>query len=448
MDKKEKKISVSVINEYAAGIDVGSKSHFVAVGQQLQDVKEFSVNTRGHLQMIEFLQSHQIKTIAMESTGNYWQTLFSVLQDAGFEVLLVPGNQTKNGIKKTDVKDCQWIQKLHMLGLLSGCFLPDEQTMRLRNISRHRGSLVEQSAKYTNKIQKALRLMNIRLDDSIRDVVGKTGLSIIEAILAGERDATKLVELVDCRVKKSKEEILLNLHGQWNEELLYELKDCVELLKIHNLKIADCDAKIESILNEFTNEIVIPKNLSLEKKQEKGKHACSAKLSEHGYKLYGVDLMAINGIGPGVMLNILSELGLSIHKFETVKQFCSWLRLSPNNKISGGKILSSRTEKTKSILSKAFKDAANAVGLSKKDDALCLFFRKISFKKGRGAAIKATARKIAIIVYKMITTKQAYQPMKNEVYLNIQRIRKIKFLQKDMQKYNISAIDLQLVTAS
>jgi transposase len=446
MSKKEKTISVPIINEYAAGIDIGSKSHFVAVGQNPEDVKEFGINTMGHQQMIEFLKSRWIKTIAMESTGNYWQTLFSVLQDAGFEVLLVPGNQTKNGIKKTDVKDCQWIQRLHMLGLLTGCFLPDNQTMRIRNISRHRASLVEQSAKYTNKIQKVLRLMNIRLDDSIRDVVGKTGMKIIEAILEGERDASKLITLVDCRVKKSKEEIMLNLHGQWDEELLYELKDCVELLRIHNEKIMGCDSKIESILNEFNTGKMIPENVSLVTKQTKGKHACSATLSEQGYKLYGVDLMAINGIGPGVMLSILSELGLSIHKFETAKQFCSWLRLSPNNKISGGKVLSSRTEKTKSLLSKAFKDAANAVGLSKIDDGLTHFFRKIGFKKGRGAAIKATARKLAIIVYKMITTKQEYQPMNNEQYQNIQKTRKIKHLLRDIKKYNLSAHDLQILT--
>jgi transposase len=448
MNREEKKISVSIVNENAAGIDIGSKSHFVAVGQNPEDVMEFGIDTASHQKMITFLKRHWIKTIAMESTGSYWQTLFAVLQEADFEVLLVPGSQTKNGIKKTDVKDCQWIQKLHMLGLLSGCFLPDEQTMRIRNISRHRASLVEQSAKYTNKIQKALRLMNLRLDASIRDVVGKTGMRIIEAILAGERDASKLVELVDNRVKKSREEIILNLNGQWNDELLYELKDCVELLKIHNSKITDCDKKIEIILDEFNDGKAIPENIELVKKQEKGKHACSANLSEHSYKLYGVDLMAINGIGPGVMLTILSELGLSIHQFETSKQFCSWLRLSPNNKISGGNILSSRTEKTKNNLSKAFKDAANAVGLSKKNDALCHFFRKIGFKKGRGAAIKATARKIAIIVYKMITTKQGYQPISNDDYQSIQRKRKIKYLQNDIKKYNISILDLQLAAVS
>jgi transposase len=448
MQEKKKQIVVNVYNEHAAGIDVGSKSHFVAVGQNSEDVKEFGINTVAHQNMVKYLREHNIETVAMESTGNYWQTLYSMLQVEGFEVLLVPGNQTKNGIKKTDVKDCQWIQRLHMLGLLSGCFLPDEQTMRIRTIARHRDSLVEQVAKYTNKMQKALRLMNIRLDDSIRDVVGKTGMKIIEAILAGERDAKKLVELVDSRVKKSKEEIILNLHGQWNDELLFELQHCVDLVKIYTTKIAACDEKIDIILTEININVELPSQVSLAKKQMKGKHACKANIAEQGYKMYGVDLMAINGIGPGVMLNIVSELGLSIYKFETAKQFCSWLRLSPNNKISGGKVLSSKTEKTKSTLSKAFKDAANAVGLSKADDALCSFFKKIAFKKGRGAAIKATARKIAIIVHKMITTKQQYQPLNTQAYLDIQRKNKLKYLQRDILKYNFTAADIQLVTPS
>ena len=286
--------------------------------------------------------------------------------------------------------------------------------------------------------------MNIRLDAAIRDVVGKTGMSIIESILAGERDAKVLVQLVDCRVKKSKEEILLNLQGQWSDELLYELKDCVELLKIHNQRIEDCDQRIATILDQQTKETNLPTTIELTIKQEKGKHSCKANLSEYGYKLFGVDLMAINGVGPGVLLNIISEIGLDIHKFKSAKHFCSWLRLSPNNKISGGKILSSRTEKTKSILSKSFKDAANAVGLSKKEDSLSYFFRKIGYKKGRGAAIKATAKKIATITYKMIVEKVPYQPVAQEQYVAQMRQRKIKYLQKDMIKYNITNLDLTM----
>lgn len=443
MNKKKKTESMHIVNEFTAGIDVGSKSHFIAVGQRPQDVKEFGVSTMEHQKSIEFLKANKIKSIAMESTGSYWQSLFFVLQQAGFEVMLVHGNQTKNGNRKTDVQDCQWIQKLHMLGLLSSCFLPSEDLLKVRTLTRHRGSLVEQAAKYTNKMQKALRLMNIRLDDSIRDVAGKSGMSIIQAILNGERQAKVLVELIDCRVKKSKQEIIHNLQGQWNDELLYELKDCMELLKIYNERIESCDKQIENILLNQTVQIELPENFKATKKQTKGKHKCNMNISEFAYKLFGVDLMAINGIGPGVLMNIVSEMGLDIKKFPTAKHFCSWLRLAPNNKVSGGKILSSKSEPTKSILSKSFKDAANAVGLSKKEDSLSYFFRKIGYKKGRGAAIKATAKKIATIVYKMIMQKIPYQPLPKEQYLEQLRQRKIKFLQKDMKKYNIKLLDLQ-----
>lgn len=448
MNKKKKTEPMFVVNEFAAGIDVGSKSHFIAVGQKPQDVKEFGVSTIEHEKAIEFLRFHRIKSIAMESTGSYWQNLFFVLQQAGFEVLLVPGKQTKNGIKKTDVLDCQWIQKLHMLGLLTSCFLPSEELLKIRTLTRHRNSLVEQTAKYSNKIQKSLRLMNIRLDDSIRDVAGKSGMKIIHAILNGERDAKILVELVDSRVKKSKEEIINNLQGQWNDELLYELKDRVELLKIYNERIGSCDKQIENILLKQTAQVQLPENFKASKKQTKGKHACDMNISELAYKLFGVDLMSINGIGPGVLMNIVSEIGMDITKFATAKHFCSWLRLAPNNRISGGKVLSSKSERTKSILSKSFKDAANAVGLSKKEDSLSYFFRKIGYKKGRGAAIKATAKKIATIVYNMITKKTPYQPIPTVQYLEQLRQRKIKFLQKDIKKYNINILDLQYDTMS
>jgi len=442
--QKKKETTMPIINNNAAGIDVGSRSHYIAIGQNPEDVKEFGVSTDGHQAAIDYLRSNQITSIAMESTGSYWQSLFRVLQQEGFEVLLVPGNQTKNARGKTDVKDCQWIQKLHSLGLLTGSFLPDEQTLKLRNIQRHRSSLIETAAKYTNKIQKALRLMNIRLDVSIRDIAGKTGRAIVESILEGEREPRELVKLVDARVKKSKQEIEKNLHGQWDDELLYELKDCYDLLKIHEQKINDCDLKIDSILQQQTMHIDFDVNTSLTKKQNKGKHQCKIDLQKYCYQIYGTDIFAINGVSVSTALNLMSEIGLSIYKFDSAKKFTSWLRLSPNNKISGGKVLSSRTEKSKNVLTKSLRDAANAVGLSKKDDYLTHFFRKIAFKKGRGAAITATARKIAVILWNMIVKKEPYTPIKTKEYLEQQKQRKIKFLKKDMQKYGILINELSV----
>ncbi|MEO7049560.1 MAG: IS110 family transposase [Ferruginibacter sp.] len=458
--KKPPQVSLPVINAYAAGIDVGSRSHFLAVGQNPEDVLEFSVNTSGHNQAIAFLKQHQIRTIAMESTGSYWQTLFCVLQEAGFQVLLVPGNQTTNARGKTDVKDCQWIQKLHSLGMLSGSFLPDAMTLKLRTLTRHRESLVETVAKYTLKVQKCLRLMNIRLDIAIRDVAGKSGRAIIKSILAGERSAQALSELADPRVKKSQKELAELLNGQWNDELLYELKDCYELMELHEQRIGCCDLEIEKILSQcpvITSSIgeseaplnadikSTSKAVALVKKQEKGKHKCTANLSVHCYELLGVDIFAVPGIGPGVALTFISEMGLGIFKFPTAKHFASWLRLTPNNRISGGKILSSRTEKSRNTLTKALRAAANAIGRLKSEDYLAHFFRKIAYKKGWGAAITATARKIAVILWKMIVVQQQYSPQQPEEYLNQIKLRKLKYLQKDIKKHGITMAEVSML---
>jgi len=440
----KEEITMPVVNARAAGIDIGSKSHFVAVGQGVDEIREFDVNTEGYGKSIAFLKEHGITSIAMESTGSYWQSFYAVLERAGFEVLLVPGSQTKNLRKKTDVKDAQWIQKLHSLGLLSGSFLPDDQTLRLRTISRHRASLVGTCAKYTNKIQKSLRLMNIRLDVCIRDIVGKSGRAIIEDILKGERDPGNLVCHIDRRVKKSQEEIALHLEGQWNEELLYELKDSYELLQIHESRIKDCDVQIERILSAHQRQEEIDHNRQLAKKQVKGKHACTVDLSRQCYEIFGVDIFSVNGIGPGSALTFVSEMGMNIYKFPTAKHFSSWLRLAPNNRISGGKVITSRTEKSRNQLTKAFRDAANAVGLSKGGDFLSHFFRRIAFKKGRGAAITATARKISVIIWNMIVKKQDYNPISVADFTESIKQKKINQINKDVKKFGIIIEELSV----
>ena len=373
------------------------------MGQKPEDVFEFSANTSGHDRAIGILREHKVTTVAMESTGSYWQSLFCVLQEAGFEVLLVPGNQTTNARAKTDVKDCQWIQKLHSLGMLSSSFLPNAMTLKLRIITRHRHSLVETVAKYTLKVQKCLRLMNIPLDVAISDIAGKSGRAIIEGILAGERSATTLAALADARVKKSQKELAELLNGQWNDELLYELKDCYELMALHEARISACDEKIEKLLAQHVGlepaELETPSNVELVRKPNSGKHRCNADLSHHCYDILATDIFAIPGVGSGTALSFISEMGTGIFKFDTAKQFSPWLRLTPNNRISGGKVLSSRTDKSRNVLTKALRDAANALGQSKSDDYLVHFFRKIAYKKGRGAAITATARKIAVILF-------------------------------------------------
>lgn len=431
---------MQVINPQAAGIDVGSRSHLVSIGQNPEDVREYGVYSEDHQNLISWLQDQKITTIAMESTGSYWQTLFSALQRAGFEVLLVNGRQIKNVKGKTDVKDCQWIQRLHCLGLLTGSFLPSEQIEKLRTYQRHRNWLVEQCAKMSNKMQKALRLMNVRLDVVLSDVTGKSGQKIIEAILQGIHSGEQLSLLADLRVKKSKQEIAKALEGQWNEELLFELRDCFELYKVFENRITRCDSQIESLLAEFTSQLEW-------RQDQKPKHKKAYKNQQKfnvpllSSRLLGVDLFGIDGVSRNTVMTFISEVGKDIYKFGSAKQFTSWLRLAPNNKISGGKIISSRTPKGKNTLAIALRNAANCIGLMKRG-ALKSFFSRIAYKKGRAAAITATARKLAVIIWNMVVKQQPFKPWDESIYNEKIKATVIFNIKAKMKRLNLAPIDL------
>lgn len=438
----KKKEFMNIIHPNAAGIDIGSKSHFVAVGQNKSEIKEFGIYSSDHKKIIEFCRKHEVTTIAMESTGSYWQTLFFELQKNGFEVLLVSGHQTKNLRAKTDIKDAQWIQKLHSLGLLTGSFLPDEQTNRVRIIHRHRKTLVEESSKMVNKMQKSLRLMNLRLDVVLNDIVGKSGMAIIKAILQGERNGSNLSILADGRVRKSKKEIADALQGHWSEEYLYELKDCLEIFELLQEKILLCDKQIENLLIEFTKESENNvKGVSLTKKQTKGKNQPKFNLTKLSYQYYGVDLFAIEGVSVSTILTLITEIGQGIYKFKTSKQFSSFLRLAPNNRISGGKVISSRTPKGGNRFALALRNAANTID-RKKEGNLMHFFKRIAYKKGRAAAITATARKLSVIIWNMIIKNEEYSPIPERDYQQLLKERAIKSIQYRMKKLKITTSDI------
>lgn len=439
----QKKMEMHIVNPHAAGIDVGSRSHYVAVGQGPEDLKEFNVYSSGQQALIGYLKQHGISSIAMESTGSYWQSLFLVLQDAGFEVKLVQGSHVKNFGGKTDVKDARWIQKLHSLGLLQGCYLPGEFTAKVRVFARHRRSLVEDGAKLINRIQKSLRLMNLRLDVAISDIMGVSGKKILEAILAGERDGKALAALAHDRVKKSKEEIADALQGQYHEELLFELSENYTLYKNLQEHIKQCDAKMDALFTSYTEDVVLEPEIHLTHKDIRGKNQVRFNIHEHAYKLFGVDLFAIESINVNTVLTFISEVGMDIYKFKTAKQFTAWLRLVPENKITGGKIISSHTRKGTNKMAQALRDAANTIP-NKKSGYLVQFFNRIGFKKGRGAAITATARKLAIIIWNMVTKKLPYKPLLNEATKEKIKEKKTKTVQRIMREYKINWADIQL----
>jgi transposase len=257
---------MQVIHTNSCGIDVGSTFHVAAIGMSDDQVKEFGVYTKDHEEMIDWLKANNVLHIAMESTGSYWQTLFSALQSAGFQVVLVDGKQTKGLRKKTDVQDARAIYQLHTLGLLTACFLPDEITIELRNYYRHRSKIIEESARLINRMQQSMRLMNIRLDNVINDIMGKSGKAIISAILEGQREPVYLASLADPRVRKTQEEIVLGLQGQWNDSQLFILGDCFEAYQNNQNRIKSIDAKIEDLLkNNMLYEIADNKELKKKK---------------------------------------------------------------------------------------------------------------------------------------------------------------------------------------
>lgn len=444
----KKKLEMEIINSNAAGIDVGSKSHFVAVGQSLEDVKEFGVYAEDLADLCEWLLSYEIETVAMESTGDYWQNLYTELIKHGLEVTLCNGKFTKHAKgKKTDVKDCRWIQKLHSLGLLSSSFLPDETTEILRTYCRQRNNWLDLAANASRKMQKYLKLLNFRLDVVVKDVCGLTGLKIIEDICKGNLDPYSLADHRHYNCRKSKEEIAKALHGNNRIDYLFGLQQEFESYKFFQRKIKACDKEIEKLINTQIKKD--PKKISLvttEKPYKRiNKNAPEIKnFNQVAFKYFGgVDLMAIEGVSHSTVISIMSEVGIDgFRKFKTSKEFCSWLRLAPNNKISGGKVLSNRIPKGSSRLKTALRNAANAIG-NLKDTHLSDFFRRIAYRKGRQAAVSATARKLATIIWTMITKKVPYKPQ-NE-YLFLDQKRKLKLvtrIRKNIAKFDLKPEDV------
>jgi len=441
---RKKKMEMDIINQNAAGIDIGSRSHYVAVGQSLDDVKEFGVYAEDLTAICVWLASYGITTVAMESTGDYWQNLYTELIKHGFEVVLCNGKFTKHPKgKKTDVKDSRWIQKLHALGLLTSSFLPDESTEKLRTYCRQRSNLIELASGASRKMQKYLKFLNFRLDVVVKDICGLTGLTIIEDICKGNLDPNSLAEHRHYNCRKPKEEIAKALRGNNREDFLFGLKQEYESYQFYQKKIKSCDKEIDKFIKKELKKFPDKNKLKTTDKPYKriNKNAPKVKdLNQAAFQYFaGVDLMAIEGVSHATILSIMSEIGPDgFKKFKTSKEFVSWLRLAPNNKISGGKILSSRIPKGSNRLKIALRQAANAIG-NLKDTHLSDFFKRIAYRKGRQAAVSATARKLGVIIWTMITKKVQYQPPTE--YLFLDQKRKLKVMQRI--KKNIAKFDIK-----
>ncbi len=436
-------MTLEVVNPNAAGIDIGSRSHWVAVGQNAEDVKEFGVYSEDHEALCQWLTKHKVTSIAMESTGTYWQNLFSSLVAHGFDVILVNGRQTKNiKGKKTDIKDCQWIQKLHCLGLLSSSFLPDSTTDIISTYSRHRQNILQQSARTVLKMQKYLRLMNLRLDVVVKDIVGETGTKIISAFIAGERSGKKLAENRHYNCRKSEEEIAKALQFNGRADYMFALKHEWETYLHLQQQLNEVDTQIKELLTNIIDKDDNKKQHVATQKTHKRKNKNTLRgtdMNQMAYQYFeGIDLMAIEGVNDATIMSIISEIGLEgIKKFETSKQFTAWLRLAPNNKISGGKVLNHHIPKGSSRLKIALRNAANAIG-NLKEGHLSDFFKRICYKKGRTTAINATARKLAVIIWNMLVKEMPYESPTQYLFLDEKRkLGLVKRIKKQIAKFEL-----------
>lgn len=426
--------ALSMIEPNAAGIDIAHREHMCAVPADRceQPVQSFGTFTEDLEKMADWLAECGIKTVAMESTGVYWIPAFQILERRGFTVRLVNARHVKNvSGRKSDVLDCQWIQRLHSYGLLRDSFRPEDQMCVLRSYLRYRDELVSARSVHCQHMQKALQQMNVQLHQVLSDVTGVSGRRLIAAILAGERNVQKLAELVDCRVRASQATICKALRGDFRAEHLFLLQCAYDLHQIYEEKIALCDQRIVAQLAQLPDRV----NLQ-EKPVPQGKPGRSARLDQVAgkdlrkelYRCTGVDLTAIEGIGVLTAQVVISEIGLDMSRWRTEKHFASWLGLCPDQRISGGKVLSSRTRRVINRVADALRIAATT--LHKSQTALGAYFRRMKARLGTPSAITATAHKLARLIYRLIKHGELYVRQGLEEYEERHRQRVLKHLHK------------------
>lgn len=412
---KDQSKNLTCINPDTAGIDIGSKSHFVAIprDKDQQYVREFQTFTNDLINLVNWLKEKNIKSVAMESTGVYWIPVYDLLEQHGFEVLLVNARHIKNVPgRKTDVQDCQWIQQLHSYGLLSGSFRPKDLILKMRVYMRQRATLIEYGASHIQHMQKALCLMNLQLHNVISDITGATGMNIIRDIVNGERDPVKLANHRDGRCKNSEEIIQESLIGNYTEEHVFCLKQSLALYDFYAAEIGKCDAEIKQLIEKMESIAQNQKEVAKEKpldhqqskkpapKRDPHKHGFKFDMAKEMQRITGVDLTAVPGLNVQTIAVVISEIGTDMSKWKTSKHFASWLGLCPRNKISGGKILSSKTCPSANKAAAALRKSANS--LYRADCALGGFFRRMRSRLGAPKAITATAHKLAVILYNML----------------------------------------------
>lgn len=426
----------------AAGIDIGSKTHYVAVPEDRceEPVRNFGCLTPELHQMAQWLKSCGIATVAMEATGVYWIPVARILEEYDLKVVLTDARHVRSVPgRKSDVLDCQWLQELHTYGLLKEAFRPHQELEVLRTYWRHRAGLVQRCAAEIQHMQKALEQMNLQLHKVLSDITGVSGMNITRAIVAGERDPVKLAKMAHPTVKSSEETIAQALTGHYREDHLFTLQQALESYDFLHSRIRECDARIEAYLQRFETR---PQSSSpkRKKKASRRKNQPYFDLSKELRRVLGVDLTSIDGIEAMTALTVISEQGFDMSKFPTEKHFSSHLGLCPNNRVTGGKVKRRRTRKVESRAATALRVAAQA--LHKSQTALGAYYRRIKARLGPAKATTATARKLAVLIYRMLKYGQDYVDQGQELYEQKYRIQRQKGLAKQAKSLGFMLVPL------
>lgn len=431
------------IRENAAGIDIGAKKVFVYV--EGQEVKSFFTFTEDFEALCRYLQSHNVETVAMEATGHYWPILYDMLEEAGIDPWLVDGRQTKQVPgRKTDVKDCQWIQELHSLGLFNRCFVPKVDIKELRAYYRLREDHIQSTVMHINHMQKALTEMNLRLKEVLSQIHGVSGLRIISAILKGERNKHVLLKMCDQRViKQKREEVLKSLEGKYTKSGLFALQQAYDAYNFYQDQISQCDQEIEKIIHKMGNG---GKNKDLNDRRKPIRHN-KPNVDDLGANLIdifdGRDATVISGITDYTWMQLLSEVGTDLSRWETEKHFTSWLGLAPGQHWSG-KTKRSKRKKGHPKAGQIFRKVAQSLITSKKI-ALGAFGRRIRARKGPKIAIKAMARKLAVLYWRVMVNGVEFTEYGINDYEQKLLERKRKSFERLAGELNIYVPDLQAI---
>jgi transposase len=440
------------INLNAAGIDVGDSEMYVAVPEDRDDqfVRVFGTFTRNLVSIALWLKKCHVTTVAMESTGVYWIPLFEILTEHGFEVLLVDARKIKNvSGRKTDIQDCQWIQQLHTYGLLNGSFIPEQNIRALRDMIRHRANLLRYRAAHVQHIQKILQQMNLKLTNVISDITGTTGMNILRAIVEGKTDPRFLSTFRDPHCKKSQTEIELSLEGNYRTEYIFQLAQMLQLYDYYSTLIAELDRKTETMYQQLPARIEsnqVPLKPLKRNVNRRAKNAPAFDLRSQLYRICGVDLVQIDGLNTSTVQDIITDIGTDMSKWKTSKHFCAWLKLAPNNKITGGKVFFLHTPKSKNRANRALRLAAFSLAQAK--CALGAFYRRIRAKYGAPLANIATAHKLARIIYKMLKDNVEYVDLGEDYYNEKFKSRLIHNLKQKAHSLGFQLVPSGLVPTS